>query len=342
MTTIWCKKLGLAEIFLFSLRGLFSNVSIRYDDFLMSSASKRLLQWLQRMGLCLYFHPANIDFDAKDEHGLGLMYRENRILSTCSENFIGKFIGCCDERYRQMLKTYIRGHIEDQLLFITYVETKIQTGSDAEHVIYIEPNPVNSVFIEFYAAKGITIKSSFGFKRHLKHYVLPYAYAMIMLLVKLIPFPVKTNLTRIRPAVWLEYSSGERNELGFWRKHLRSQGYDIVYYLDRLDTPVSQDTTTLIEKKGVKWIDAHVVSMIRLSGLSIGKVSRIFLECVLPPVRLPAWLRVFQFNERLWYLIYASVYKRFQVKLLIQHQDRGWKQAVQARALESAGGIMLG
>jgi polysaccharide biosynthesis PFTS motif protein len=58
--------------------------------------------------------------------------------------------------------------------------------------------------------------------------------------------------------------------------------------------------------------------------------------------RLPLWFRVFEFEYNFWFCIYEAVFRKFEVKILIHFQEASWKQAVQSKALESAGGVMVG
>jgi hypothetical protein len=105
---------------------------------------------------------------------------------------------------------------------------------------------------------------------------------------------------------------------------------------------MSADTLADIEVRGMNWIDAHTLPILRMSRVTPRKAWGFLVEYMLPSRPLPLWFRVLRFQERLWHSIYEAVFKRYQVKMLFQQQDLGWKQAVQAKAMEAAGGILVG
>ena len=54
------------------------------------------------------------------------------------------------------------------------------------------------------------------------------------------------------------------------------------------------------------------------------------------------WLALYLFHFEIRRALYLSLYKRFNVRLLFQHQEASWLQEAQKQAIESAGGIMVG
>lgn len=341
MMNIWCQKLRLIELLVFWVKSKFIPLTVYHDECLATPAANKLLKFAQRWGECRNFQPANLNYDERGEDGYGLIYLANKRLSACCESFLKQHAPDVDERYRQMFKTYARMQLEIQILFITYVEARISKAGMQNNVIAVEPSALHSMLTDFYAENGVWVRSAFSFTKVLRARLVPLAYFIKHIAARVMPGAVKGNIRAIRPSVWLEYCDGDRNEFGFWIKHTNATGFDIVYYLDRMDTPVTEARTAKIEKRGLKWIDAHRESLFRIANVSLYMLAGMLLRSMTPS-RRPAWFRSFQFQERMWYHTYLAVFRKFQVKALIQHQDRGWLQAVQAHAIEDVGGIMIG
>lgn len=341
MTNIWCKKLRLIELLVFGGKSLFVPLTVYHDEYVATPAAKKLLGFAQQWGVCRNFLQANLNFDERDEDGLGLIYLANRKLSLCCESFLERHAPAADERYCQMLKTYVRGYLELQILFITYVEARIKRAGTKNNVIIVEPSPMIHMLTAFYAECGVSVSSVFSFTKLFRVRLTPLVYFIKHLVARVVPGTVKGNISVIRPSVWQEYCDGDRNELGFWIKYTDARDFDIVYYLDRQDTPLTEARTAKIEKRGLKWIDGHRDPLFRLANVPLRLLAG-SLSCSIVPSGSPAWFRAFQFQERMWYHTYFAVFRKFQIKILIQHQDRGWLQAVQAHAIEDAGGIMVG
>jgi len=338
----WFKKLGILDICLFSVRNIFSRTTAYYDEVVITLRTHRFLQWLRMMGMGRKFLPITLDFNAKDERGLSLIYRATENLNQLADWFLSTHFPRATEREKQMVVTYLRGYIDEKIQFITLINERIKRQSNVAHVLCISPSPMGSMITDFFALKGVTIKSSLGLPKNLRQRLVPFAYFWLVLKATLFPHADKTNITYIRPAVWVEFYYPWRNEHAFWRHHITGQPFDLVYYLDRDDTPLTQETAADIEKSGMKWIDAHLMPIIRMSRLTPRKTWAFLMDYLHLSHTLPRWFRVFRFQEWIWYSIYASVFKRYQVTMLFQHQDRGWKQAVQAKAMEATNGIMVG
>ncbi|MFA5317579.1 MAG: hypothetical protein WC369_09185, partial [Dehalococcoidales bacterium] len=59
-------------------------------------------------------------------------------------------------------------------------------------------------------------------------------------------------------------------------------------------------------------------------------------------VSSPVWLGILRYEYDYYTSIYESVFRRYKVRILIQHQEAFWRQEAQAVAIERAGGIMVG
>ena len=342
MTNVWIKKLRPLEILVFWSKSLFSSVTIYYDEYLATSAAVKALAFFQGYGLCRNFHPARLDYDTRDEGGHSLMYRANEHLRLCCERFLAQHAPSADERYRQMVKTYMRFHLEGQITFMVYAETRIQGIENQNNVFVVETNPLNTTLTDFYAARGLSVKSVFNFPKVLREaWIVPLALSAICLESKARGGLVRNNIDHIRPAIWVEYHGNRFSMDESWRQHLKAEDFDQVHYFDRSDSPVTEERISVLEKQGLKWIDLQRPSLLKLGGVSAGMLVGMLVE-LFSARSYPLWFKALRFQERLWYQSYLAVFRAFQVKLLIQHQDRGWIQAVQAHAIEDAGGIMVG
>lgn len=343
MTNIWCKKLRPLEILFFIGRSLFSPVIIHYDEYLAIPLAVKILVLAQRCGLCRNFYPAKLDYDTKDDDGYSLSYRINEQLRICCEHFLAQHAPFVDERYRQMVKTHMRVHLTGQIIFVEYSKVRIRDIGSENNIIVVEPNPLNTTLADFYAAQGLSVKSVLNFPKVLREaWVVPLALAAICLAAKSWRGKAMNNIDCIRPKIWVEYHDNHFIMNESWRQYLKSNDFDQVYYFDRNDSPILETRIAALEKQGLKWIDLQRPTLLKLGRIPIRRLAGMLAECLSFVGPHPLWFKALRFQERLWYHSYLTVFKKFQVKLLIQHQDRDWKQAVQAHAIEDAGGIMVG
>lgn len=293
--------------------------------------------------MCRNFLPANLDYDERDERGDSLMYRINDAFFLCCENFLGQHASSVDERYRQMIKTYMRVYLEGQIAFVTYVEAQIRKSGKQNNTIVVEANHLNSTLTAFYADRGLSVKSVFNFTKVLRNaYLIPLVHVVNHLMAKLRPDPVRNNIGVIRPATWIEYSDNRYSMDRAWRQHLHAGSFDVVHYFDLRDNPLTEARTSKLERQGFKWIDLQTSSLCKLGNVSASMLMGMLVDLFASGRPCPPWFKAFQLQEKMWYHSYLAVFRKFQVKVVIQYQDRDWRQAVQAHAVEDAGGIMIG
>lgn len=339
----WYKRLSIPDICLFLARNIFSCATAYYDEEVITHRTRKFLQWLSRIGLGRRLLPITLDFNAKDEHGRSQVYQATDNMNQLSYWCLSAYWPEATAREKQMFVTYLRDYIVDQIQFITHVAERIKHRDEQNHVLYIDRGPMSSMIGMFFATQGVIIRTNCGLAKRLPQWLVPFAYFCLVLLAAFSPRKENSSITTVRPAVWVEFDkSSSTIKLDFWCQHLHDPNFDVVCYLDREDTPFTWETAAAIEKDGMKWVDAHRFPIINISRLAPRKAWHFLLEYIFPSGSLPNWFRVFRFEERFWGSVYESVFKRYQVKILFQHQDRGWKQAVQAKAMEAAGGIMIG
>lgn len=338
----WLKKPNIADIFFVAINAVFSTATIYYDEKAVTPRTLKFIHWLRNIWQGFDFLPAYVDFNAKDVDGLNQRHRASYNLNQMAYSFLLAYLPDASEREKQMVITYLWGYIADKIQFVTLIAERIKHLGDQNCAIYIESGPMNAMIADFFATQGIVVRSGIAPGQQLRQRLVPFIYFWLVLWAAIFPRKDKSSISTIKPAVWVEFYYPWRNEHAFWRKHIQDPQYDLVYYLDRNDTPIEADTIADIKSRGMKWIDTHTLPIIRMSRFSVWKAWHFLLRYLFPSQLSPLWFRVFQFQERAWYSIYESVFKRYQVKILFQHQDLGWKQAVQARAIEEAGGIMIG
>jgi len=86
----------------------------------------------------------------------------------------------------------------------------------------------------------------------------------------------------------------------------------------------------------------HFYPFIQQSGLRMKDVFALIRVFFSRQPHSALWFKIFLFEDKMWFLLFEGVFKRFNAKVLIQHQEFSWVQDAQARAIESSGGIMLG
>ncbi len=340
--TYWLKNSTLPALCFLAVKSFFTRSTIYYDDEVVTPRARKFLAWLSGIRTSLIIHPTLIDFNAKDAEGLNQRHFASHNMNVMAYRFLATHYPNVDDREKQLVITYLWGYIADKMQFISLIAEKIGTTELSEHKIYIESGPMNATIAAFFATQGIRVGTIFDPTTYLRQWLVPYAYFLMVCWAMLSPRKDNTNIMKIRPAVWVEYYYPWRNEHAFWREHLQNPNFDRVYYLDRDDTPMAPDTLADIEARDMKWLDAHTLPIIRMSRVTPRQAWRLLAEYILSSRSLPLWFKVLRFQERIWYSIYEAVFKRYQVKMLFQQQDLGWKQAVQARAMEAVGGILVG
>lgn len=339
---IWIEKFGFFEILIFVTYTFFSNLIVRYDADKTSRLSKIFLNFLNSFHLCKNFSPVKIFISAS--------IREQMLnnLHTWGERFCIEYISDKPKSFKNMTKNFLSVLLKDRAGFMTIVEREIDYGKKVnkehqEHIIYLQRHPVNAIIIPFYSEKGLKIKETLKFNESIKYHILPFYRIAHLLVGKIINQKVKSNIKKIISSIWIEYAHKDVVDFSFWRDVVNTEGFDIVYYLDRPDTPPIKDIMDTIESKKMKWIDVHTFSLIKIVSSNFNWMFlRELLSELFTKFNQPLWFRIFMLEYNFWYFFYRSIFEYFKVKILIQHQNNSWKQEVQARAIEDAGGIMMG
>ena len=340
---VWVERLGILDVIIFLFQQVFSNIIVHYDEFKISNSCKLLLTIFKKLKKYQFFIPANLSLNTKDSHGYAMYYQLESNLNICVEEFCRSYIPKEPDRFRKILKCYLAGLLFQGITFITMVESKIATLYKENHEIFIVRKPGNFLLIRFYKSKGLEIKQSFGFGECLKIIIRPFVKIAVMIFSQFIQgTKVKTNIKNIRPSVWVEYTMEEASDrrMNRWSDYVKDNRFDMVYYMDRIDSPVSKEAIKTCKENKFKWID--VLKLYKIKRLSCKEYSEILGQLLRLNLRQPLWFHCYKLQFSFYFKLFHSIYKHFQVKILIQHQNSSWIQGVQAIAIESVGGIMLG
>lgn len=343
--TVWVEKLGCPDIINLFFRSLFYDTIVRYDENRVSLKTGRVLYFLQYCGICNNFYPAQLTLDKKDAQGYSVYYRFSDDLDACLEKFCRKYFNKEPVSVRKMVKSYINFFIYNRVSFIAMVEEKDDfryQERNVKHIFYLVRHPLNSVIISFYQEKGYAFAQSPFSYIEIKYFLRPLYHLVLLLCAPFRPQKPETNIVKIKPAVWVEYAHGSFLDRTYWREMLNQNDFDIVYYLYREDDPPIALVAELAGSRNCKWVNLHFRSLIKLAHLGLSPIIGL-LEVFLADTTCPfLWFKVLLFEREMWFLLYQSVFRQFKVKVLIQHEECSWVQEPQIRAIESAGGIMLG
>jgi hypothetical protein len=342
-TVFWVERMAPADILLFMAKSVFSGIKVNYDRSSVCPLAAKFLGLLGSAGLNKIFFPVRLTLQKVDENGLALTYRVNKEFNSCVEGFFARDIPREPSRSRAMIKSYLAFNIMDKSVFIAMAASEIaskKADAGEANIIYLSGNPLNYLACRFYAGRDFAVKSASDPAGRMKICLKPFYYLGLLLLCKLRGSRADSNISGIRPAIWAEFCPTYIHS--FWMDTIKAKDFDVVNYIDRSDTPITKEVTDRIEQKGLKWIDARLPALIKISGLGMGEFLRIAGGLFSAPFSRPAWLWALRFEHDYLSSIYEAVFRRYKVKILIQHQEASWKQEAQASAIERAGGIMAG
>jgi len=340
---IWVEALDAFDFVALFIETFFSGASVRYDEKNISGFTARLIGILQRCGHCKNFYMAKLTLGKKDTAGYALYYRKEDVLDVCLNRFCERYIPTEAERFKSAVKLYMSFYLEHRVTFVTMVEgsNEFKQG-DSGNVIYLARHPLNSAIKQYYKKKGYIIRESASFFGHVKYFLSPCNRFFRLVAARFLPKRVRTNIYEPKPSIWIEYNSNNVCGFPFYHDAIDRKKFDVVCYLDRDDDiPLEKEART-IEGMGLKWIDLRSGSLARLANIGIMQLWDMYRALFSGNLGLPPWFRVFRFEFKMWYLLYKPVFSRFKVKVLIEHQEGSWVREPQMRALEDAGGIMLG
>lgn len=335
---VWVEKMSLIDAAVLFFASLFCKINIRYDEYHASTAAVYLLELLKRLHFTLCFYPAGLSLDKKDSYGYAVNYKLSDSIDACAGSFCDEYLSDRVDLYKKAAKSFISFHLFNRFTFITMVEAEPNFKAECDS-IYLSWHPLNNVVNAFYRKKYYLIKESFVSQEGIKYKLRPVYHLLMVLFSRINPRKAETNILDIKPSVWVEYCHVEHLDFSFWGRYLDRSEFDIVYYLDRGEHFPLSEMAGEIEKRGFSWVNLPFVSLAKYAKLKTFEIKEL-LRAFFCSHKEP--LKEFKFDYRLWLYLYREIFKRFKVKVLIQHQEASWIQGAQAEALESVGGIMIG
>jgi hypothetical protein len=340
---IWLERLTVWGILFLALRNGIPRYEVYFDE---HKATPRALRFAANVAklLPVRFYPANLCLNQKDENGLALEYYRATNHCAILDRFCENQLSGDPEWLRNMTKCFISSQeFVDRITFISLILYRIRGEEFRKHLIYLSGHYLNFLLRDFFKAQ-IKVKSIPSVAAFLRLVVTPFAMIIRAALQQLVHPGIKGNIGENQkvPAVWIELSP--KSVIGDQEREIMATNwagrrYDIVYYLDRPDTLPLPETTKELEDRGFSWIDTRAMLHARLSAADCFRLLAVFGGS-LP--RRQVWLAMYLFYFEIRRTLYLSQYKRFNVRLLIQHQEGSWLQEAQKQAIESSGGIMVG
>lgn len=348
---IWVEKLCFWDAGILIVRSFFTKFTVYYNtnnEKPISAAAEYMIKYAGMLTHRLDFSPVDLSLQKSGDNSSTLVYQTYENLNLCLEQFCKRRLQDETESFKNMVKCYLSFFLYKRVAFITMVKEEIDSSEilkTQKHTLFFRSHPLNGAFLSFFVNEKFGIKEYPGWVESAKYRLLPLYYFMLVLISKLtFKKKIRSNISSIKPAVWVEYGRPLPVNLAFWLPEVKDKAdcnnFDIVYYLDRRDDKaMPMETTNLIESRGLKWIDAHNLSLAKMTSFNSSILKKMLMELWSD---LPGWYRVFRLQYAFWFFVYTSIFEQFRVKILIQYQEVCWRQEVQTRAIEAVKGITLG
>lgn len=340
----WIEKLGYLDVAKILFKGLFfPERKVFYDKNRNTKGVSLAVRILKAAGLCRNLHEAELSLNVKDEDGKAYIYRFYEDIDRCFDYLCQRYLPHEAELCRGVFKAYVSPYILDSIRFASMVEAKKEIdGPGQEGIVKLSGGPFSGILADSYKDRGLEVRISSGIASTVKYFLRPANYAAAFLFSRIAPEKVRSNITEAKPSIWIDYAPWDNFDRFFWKEEVDSEKFQTVCYFDRKGSRATKEAVENLEKDGLKWIDAGFLSSLRASRVTIAEFSKLFLEAFFRKNNASFRVKIFRFEYGLWFLIYKSIFRRFNVRVLIQHKDTFWRCATQAAAIEAAGGIMIG
>lgn len=336
---LWLERLRALDVLTAVLLQPFYSRVIYYGERGESALARQILAFIRRCKISINISAMSLSLEKDRPDGQTVAYKLDEDTRLYGERFFKEHFSDRSVRMKNAIKCYMSMWLRDMAVFAVIAESKAMPMRDRHHVIRFQRHPMNKTLCRLYRERGFTVKESRGFLNYIMRVARILKLTAIVIKGRVISNRPRSNIVRIRPSIWVEHVHKPIADLSFWKERVDNASFDIVYYLDRADTPVVAEITDAIEKGGALWIDAHLEAV--ASNINIPSLIALIKDLFRPDGR-PFWLVIFDFEYNYWRSAYTACFKKFKVKVLIQHQDTSWIQEVQREAIESAGGIMVG
>ncbi len=341
---IWVEKLNILYMLFFIFENLYCNIEIRYDEHQISDFVQKILKLLEKNNISPEFLPAALSLGQKDEKGYALEYHRTDDLLNSLESFCNVDIPKEPKWMRYMTRCFLTSQLYSRVAFITMVKKQMSPMKNCEHEIHVTSNFANYIIINYFKEKGIKIRQFTPIISYFRLIAIPPYLIIRTLLLQIFSKKIIGNIkhNNTKPSVWFECQT-KSPIWGPLRKIFSTSNinkdYHFVYYLDRLDTPINSETTDSLENLNLSWLDLH---HFRHAFLTMHDMLHILYPLTIRKNYKHFWSIFFKVRFQVYYRLYLNLFKRFNVKIFIQHRVVSWNQEAQAQAIKSAGGIMIG
>ncbi len=352
---IWVQELRCFFILVCLLRSFFFQLTVYYDENRVRTIPLLLLRVLDSLSLGGCFKQARLSFDCAESGDECLAYGIRDKVEECLEAICRKYSLTDDLRRKNMVKCFLYDSIYKRVSFIEMVRNHIrrcrESGEEPFWHIYpgaddgeilLKGHSLNVFIAQAYRSIPLAVKSvgmrgeKAGIALRLLAY-LPYiVYGLFFYR------GVLTNISLPKPSVWVEFEDESGIDFTFWREHFQPDQGEIVHFLFRGDTRADIHNIRVLEERGYKWVDAHFLPALSMSGFGLKALVGVLRHLWVDMCRYPLLITYLFFLYNLNYSIYSALFRRFQVRIMIQHHDTFWMQELWARAVEAAGGILMG
>jgi hypothetical protein len=338
--TQWVESLTIGGILFLVLRNGIARYEVFFDEHKAAPRALRFAAIVAKI-LPVRFYPARLCLNQKDEKGLALEYYRADNLCAIVDRFVQNQLSNGPAWLRNMTKCFISSQLMDRITFVTLVLQRIKGVESGEHLIYLSGHYLNFLLQDF-IKQQIKVQSLPSIAAFLRLVATPFALIIRTGMQQLFQAGVKGNIQENQkiPAVWIElppYSGVWKQLREFIAINSADRTYNIVYYFDRPDTPSTPETTKELENQGFGWIDTYNMLHARLFATDYLRLMARFFDLLR---KHQLWFALYLFHFEIRRALYLSLYKRFNVRLLFQHQETSWLQEAQKQAIEAAGGIM--
>ncbi|MBF0363054.1 MAG: hypothetical protein HQK49_18685 [Oligoflexia bacterium] len=339
---IWVEQLSILKIFLL-LPFSYLGYSIKYDndDKQIHWSTRRLLSYLKSDR----FIPFYINLTEKNDTGISLAYVHFDHLREIVCRFVDNNLKWATLTQKNMYIVYISNILYHKISFVTYVLNQKKTSK--KKYVFLYNGIFNSLITSYFEDKNtkflsLSIKNLTGVFLSMTSLFCKTTRGVSNYYLNL--FKKSENLPK-KDSLWIEFAPRSlmwdllRKELFELYKNDDAK-FDIVFYLDRSDTPLNDQMKKFLAKFApIKYIDFHNhVS----GGISFSHLFSALKKAKQCWANNQFYCNLLTIGYFIDINLLVSLYRKNNVKLLIQHQEASWFQAVQREALDEIGSMMLG
>ena len=339
---IWVERMTLAAIPAFALRSLLAK-SVYYDEHNTPKAAEICIKILRGLGLCRNFRSAGLVMARDDGTGFSMFQSSLEYIDAAIKRFTEEALGSESRITTQAIRSYMAQHMRDAAAFLVMAKRSALDPSRQQEansdIFFIVRHPLNRILIRVIGSYNNIKIREYGLTSAMKFYFTPWLKIIVVSILRMLSKSCLGNARLGRPSVWVEYPSVDFADFTFWSPYSDNEKFDIVYYLDRGDEGPTEKAASKIRARGFRWMRFYLSD---IAVLGRADIRSLFRNRLRPWRKTPIWVNAFLTEYGLYRILYESVFKKYNVKIIIQHQEASWKQCAMAEAVSAAGGMMAG